>query len=444
MGAVCDKSVIGNDLYHHPSQNFMYCSECGVQLKEDSKFCSKCGHKINGKNSINHNFMDLNLKSTVSIIISFALFWLIAIYHTNIIGMTYIDWLLADCSSSNSSSSGIPEWDNALNDFEQDMSELCSQRQSEGYGIILAMLISFIVTASYIFGDKINGQKWKKQAKDFFEDKIVLSISTVALFLGLILPWWKYDKNQLRLEYSGFEVLFSLAGIRSSLYNLPLNSLANSFDLLTEKQEGAFSLGQQFFAINNIIFFLIPWIFLLTFYYSWHSRNENRTLTNKAGWIHLSVFLLYILTLIPSNNYYSGENTIDNLFLNRIGIYVAGISGLGLIKIHSISMFIFGDNNDSTSDDEDFIEFFSVINNLLRNISDEDAIKNFIESESFSLFEKVGASPELYSEEEKGDLFRLINQLLGSLTDDNESLAAFMRSPDFTIFVKMGELYGED
>ena len=71
-------------------------------------------------------------------------------------------------------------------------------------------------------------------------------------------------------------------------------------------------------------------------------------------------------------------------------------------------------------------------------------IKNFIESESFSLFEKVGASPELYSEEEKGDLFRLINQLLGSLTDDNESLAAFMRSPDFTIFVKMGELYGED
>ena len=99
-------------------------------------------------------------------------------------------------------------------------------------------------------------------------DKIVLSISTVALFLGLILPWWKYDKSQLRLEYSGFEVLFSLAGIRSSLYNLPLNSMANSFDLLTEKQEGAFSLGQQFFAINNIIFFLIPWIFLLTFYYS--------------------------------------------------------------------------------------------------------------------------------------------------------------------------------
>tara|TARA_B110000014_G_C20121024_1_gene594058 strand:+ start:1935 stop:2696 length:762 start_codon:yes stop_codon:yes gene_type:complete len=95
------------------------------------------------------------------------------------------------------------------------------------------------------------------------------------------------------------------------------------------------------------------------------------------------------------------------------------------------------------SSDEDFAEFFSVINNLLGDITDEDVIKNFIASDSFSLFEEVGASPESVSEEQKGNFFRLINQVLGDLPDDNESVEAFIGSSDFSIFVKMGELYGE-
>ena len=95
------------------------------------------------------------------------------------------------------------------------------------------------------------------------------------------------------------------------------------------------------------------------------------------------------------------------------------------------------------SSDEDFAEFFSVINNLLGDITDEDVIKNFIASDSFSLFEEVGASPESVSEEQKGDFFRLINKVLGDLPDDNESVEAFIGSSDFSIFVKMGELYGE-
>ena len=96
-----------------------------------------------------------------------------------------------------------------------------------------------------------------------------------------------------------------------------------------------------------------------------------------------------------------------------------------------------------SAEDEEFAEFFSLINNLLGDITDEDAIKNFIASESFSLFEKVGASPESASEEEKGDFFRLINKVLGDLPDDNKSVEAFIASSDFSIFVKMGELYGE-
>jgi len=94
------------------------------------------------------------------------------------------------------------------------------------------------------------------------------------------------------------------------------------------------------------------------------------------------------------------------------------------------------------SEDLDFVEFFSVINNLLGEITDEDAIKDFIASESFSLFEKVGSSPESTSDDEKEEFFKLINQVLGDLPDDNKSVEAFIRSSDFSIFEKMGELYG--
>ena len=103
----------------------------------------------------------------------------------------------------------------------------------------------------------------------------------------------------------------------------------------------------------------------------------------------------------------------------------------------------FDEELEEISDDQDFADFFSVINNLLGDITDEDVIKNFIASDSFSLFEEVGASPESVSKEQKGDFFRLINQVLGDLPDDNESVEAFIGSSDFSIFVKMGELYGE-
>ena len=103
----------------------------------------------------------------------------------------------------------------------------------------------------------------------------------------------------------------------------------------------------------------------------------------------------------------------------------------------------FDEELEEISEDQDFVDFFSVINNLLGDITDEDVIKNFIASDSFSLFEEVGASPESVSEEQKGDFFRLINQVLGDLPDNNESVEAFIGSSDFSIFVKMGELYGE-
>jgi hypothetical protein len=103
----------------------------------------------------------------------------------------------------------------------------------------------------------------------------------------------------------------------------------------------------------------------------------------------------------------------------------------------------YGEENHDDEDDQDFAAFFAVVNNLLGDIIDEPAIKNFISSDSFSLFEKVGSSPESVSEEEKGEFFRIINKVLGDLPDDNKPVEAFIASSDFSIFEKMGALYGE-
>ena len=44
----------------------------------------------------------------------------------------------------------------------------------------------------------------------------------------------------------------------------------------------------------------------------------------------------------------------------------------------------FDEELEEISEDQDFVEFFSLINNLLGDITDEDVIKNFIASDSFS------------------------------------------------------------
>ncbi|HIH05823.1 TPA: hypothetical protein HA324_07080 [Candidatus Thalassarchaeaceae archaeon] len=94
----------------------------------------------------------------------------------------------------------------------------------------------------------------------------------------------------------------------------------------------------------------------------------------------------------------------------------------------------------STGDSDDFVAFFEVVNNLLGNM-DDAFVNDFIASESFSLFEKVGADPSVVTDEEKSLFFNMINDVLGNLPDDKVN--EFIASPEFSIFEKMGELYGE-
>ena len=37
----------------------MYCRYCGEQIEDDSIFCRYCGKKVNGYQSVNHQFLNL-------------------------------------------------------------------------------------------------------------------------------------------------------------------------------------------------------------------------------------------------------------------------------------------------------------------------------------------------------------------------------------------------
>ena len=93
--------------------------------------------------------------------------------------------------------------------------------------------------------------------------------------------------------------------------------------------------------------------------------------------------------------------------------------------------------DEKTSDD--FIEFFDVVNNLLGNMP-EDFINNFVKSDSFTLFESVGADPGIVHEDTRRAFFVMINTELGDLPEDK--INEFVESPGFEMFTRMGEKYG--
>ena len=88
---------------------------------------------------------------------------------------------------------------------------------------------------------------------------------------------------------------------------------------------------------------------------------------------------------------------------------------------------------------DNFVEFFQVVNNLLGDMP-EDFINRFVKSESFELFETVGANPEATDEDNRKEFFLMINKELGDLPEDK--INEFVESPGFIVFNSMGEIYG--
>ncbi len=96
------------------------------------------------------------------------------------------------------------------------------------------------------------------------------------------------------------------------------------------------------------------------------------------------------------------------------------------------------DTEESDSSSELFSSFFDVVNNLLGDM-EEDFIDNFVSSDDFPLFQRVGESPLESDEETRAEFFSMINRVLGELPEDK--IEDFVSSPGFEIYQEMGEIY---
>ena len=98
------------------------------------------------------------------------------------------------------------------------------------------------------------------------------------------------------------------------------------------------------------------------------------------------------------------------------------------------------DDDGEEAPDDEFPEFFSIVNELLGNMP-EEFVQEFIDSDSFELFQMVGEDPASCDNTVRGEFFVMINSVLGDLPE--EQINDFVESSGFQVFQRMSELYGE-
>ena len=91
------------------------------------------------------------------------------------------------------------------------------------------------------------------------------------------------------------------------------------------------------------------------------------------------------------------------------------------------------------ADDDMFLTFVSIVDNLLGSNLPEDKIDEFTKSEGFSVYRSVGSDPSNASEEERSEFFKVVDSLLGGMPDD--AVAEFVESADFDTYRAIGAMY---
>ena len=150
------------------------------------------------------------------------------------------------------------------------------------------------------------------------------------------------------------------------------------------------------------------------------------------------------------------ESMEDDEFVSKVaeatGISEDAISGMELDELKvffdkadtdssgSIDFDEFVDAlHDFSKVEDEFVQFFDIINTLLGNQSDTFT-SSFIESESFNLFQQIGSDSKNSSDEDRKLFFNMINEVLGDLPE--ESINDFAQSEEFEIYKIIGERYG--
>jgi len=146
-----------------------------------------------------------------------------------------------------------------------------------------------------------------------------LVFSTAALFLGFMLEWMH--------NYNGLDLLFAMGKqpwgdtVMITFY----------FEQINLKQ------GSVISNITGMLFYLLPWIFVATFGYAWYGHTQgNEEAASSAGNFHFGAVMLYAVLFVYETTQMDSEiwNWVskgDYFVYDKLGTWVAGLSGLGLL-----------------------------------------------------------------------------------------------------------------
>lgn len=91
-------------------------------------------------------------------------------------------------------------------------------------------------------------------------------------------------------------------------------------------------------------------------------------------------------------------------------------------------------------EDEDlFLQFVSVVDNLLGSSLPEAAVNKFTTSPGFEIYKTVVSAPEDVDDDVRSEFFAVVDSLLGGMPED--VIGEFAESEDFEIYRIIGELY---
>ena len=257
---------------------------------------------------------------------------------------------------------------------------------ASGCAIFLAMvfgLLTRIIAEGVSFGATSTGVSFESSptklssSQDFSDSKSIselfpadmspskklLLMSSVILFIGYILPWWSgpewFSDWGFSMSHNGLEFLPALGGLIE--LNFDAWGTASLLNNLEDLVDGSHP-SNRLFTFKEIIFLLMPWLFIATFSYAWVGINRaDENMVNVAGWIHVNFFLLFILTSLVAEIIWLSSfgisvviehdwsHFISDQFLNRSGINIAGFAGLGLIRYPWNFLSFFGEENASST-----------------------------------------------------------------------------------------------
>jgi len=95
----------------------------------------------------------------------------------------------------------------------------------------------------------------------------------------------------------------------------------------------------------------------------------------------------------------------------------------------------------ATSEDNDdlFVQFVAIVDDLLGEHLPESIVNAFIETPEFDVYRQVLASPGTMDEETRAAFYHMVDDQLGNMS--GEAIQAFSTSPDFDIYRAIGEQY---